>query len=62
MLATRAKEILQSVDTIWVVHQDAPIWIESVDPDAATAQVTVLGEGNRVNVPVADLREVGKVD
>ncbi|EGO64828.1 H-type small acid-soluble spore protein [Acetonema longum] len=62
MLVTRAKEILQSVDMIWVVYQDAPIWIESIDPDAATAQVTILGEGNRVDVPVAELHEVGKVN
>lgn len=39
MNVTRAREIVQSTDKITVTYQGAPVWIDGVDEQNATAQV-----------------------
>ncbi|QGG49291.1 H-type small acid-soluble spore protein [Heliorestis convoluta] len=57
MEARRAEEILQSPDTIEVQYQQSSVWIEEVDRGKDTAQVKLLVDGKRIEVPVAALEE-----
>ncbi|KAB2952519.1 H-type small acid-soluble spore protein [Heliorestis acidaminivorans] len=57
MEAQRAEEILQSPDTIEVQYQQSSVWIEEVNRQKETAQVKLLEEGKRIEVPVATLEE-----
>ena len=57
MEARRAEEILRSSETIQVLYNNSPIWIESVDQGRQTATVTKLGEEQGFQVPVSALYE-----
>lgn len=54
----RAKEILDSPETITVVYNGSPIWIEDLDPKKQTALVSseTLTNG-MITVPVENLQE-----
>jgi H-type small acid-soluble spore protein len=56
----RVKQILESHGVIGIAYQDAPVWIEQLNQDD-TAQVTLLGTNERVEVPVSDLIEADPV-
>lgn len=51
----RAREILNSPETIHVFHNDIPIWIEKLNPDGRTALVTA--KTGQYTVPVDELVE-----
>ena len=51
MDATRARQIVQSGDSIQVLHQGSPIWIEKV-MENNTAEISYPGEGRKEIVPV----------
>jgi len=54
----RAQEIIKSDETIDVLLNGSPIWIESLDTKNQTATVRPLnGGGNVLEVPVAELVE-----
>jgi small acid-soluble spore protein H (minor) len=54
----RARQILDSADTIEVLHSGSPVWIESLKPDNNTAIVKPLdGRGAAREVPVTELVE-----
>ncbi|MBM7868331.1 H-type small acid-soluble spore protein [Heliobacterium gestii] len=57
MQAKRAEEILNSPSTVEVLYQHNSVWIEKVDPQNGLAQVKLLGPGNQIEVPIADLQE-----
>jgi H-type small acid-soluble spore protein len=51
----RAKEIVNSLGVIEVLHRDAPVWIERIDRDRV--EVQYLGTGDRAEVSVYELVE-----
>jgi small acid-soluble spore protein H (minor) len=51
----RVQEIFDSLGVIEVLHQGAPVWIESVANESAT--VKYLDSQQRRQVPVAELVE-----
>lgn len=55
----RAKEIIQSEDTIKVLYHGSPIWITGLDPSNQTANVRVLNSPEQIisQVPVRELEE-----
>lgn len=53
---SRVKEIINSENTIEVLYNNQPIWINNLDPHDHTAQVTDADEKS-MNVPVEDLVE-----
>lgn len=56
---SRAEEILHSPDSIEVMHEGKPVWIEGVN--ATTANVTVIGTCRTMDVPFNELEETGKL-
>jgi H-type small acid-soluble spore protein len=52
----RVRQIIESHGVIGVNYQDDPVWIEQINNDD-TAQVTVLGTNERMEVPVTELTE-----
>ena len=54
--ANRAKSIIQSSDSINVMYNGNPVWLESVDGEN-TAEVTYLQNRKREKVPVDRLIE-----
>lgn len=52
----RAKEIFQSPNTIEVLYQGNPIWIEELDEESQTARIHT-NDDQRMTVPVQQLRE-----
>lgn len=56
MDAVRAKRIIDSPDTVEVLYQGSPVWIENVK-DNNTAEVTILEGKDKVQVPVYMLVE-----
>lgn len=59
---TRAKEILNSLDTYEVFYNGKLVWINNVDTENNVADVEILGEGKIIKVPVIELREGEKVE
>lgn len=56
MEVNRAREIIKAEETIRVLHNGVPVWIESLN--GGTALVKPLGRARgTVEVPVADLVE-----
>lgn len=53
----RAREIMQSAQTIKVLYQGAPVWLESLNDSGNAAEVTLLDRKERVNVPLNQLVE-----
>ncbi|CEP66268.1 Small acid-soluble spore protein, SspH [Moorella glycerini] len=55
----RAQEILASPETIKVLYEGKPIWIESLNPSTQTAYITsdALPEKEK-EVPVSELYEL----
>lgn len=51
----RARQIVRSEETIEVLHEDRPVWIEGLDPENETASVSANGE--TYTVPVEELVE-----
>lgn len=51
MDSKRAHEILKSEETIQVLYQGSPVWLESVK-DNNIADVTRMDKNDRINVPV----------
>ena len=56
MDSKRAKEIMASKDTIEVLYQGSPVWIENVGMDNL-AEVKYLESQEKVKVPVYKLVE-----
>jgi small acid-soluble spore protein H (minor) len=59
MQAERAAEIINSPNTIEVLYNSMPVWIDSVDESRQTASIRLMETGNRVEVPVHELDETG---
>ncbi|SHK09592.1 H-type small acid-soluble spore protein [Tepidibacter formicigenes] len=57
MFIRRAKEIVQSNDTIEVLYKNEPIWIEHVYSETETAYIRSLNNDKRMEVPILDLVE-----
>ncbi|SFG83843.1 small acid-soluble spore protein H (minor) [Desulfotomaculum arcticum] len=54
----RAQQIINSRETIEVLHNGLPVWIEGVTPGSNTAKVRSLhGKEATLEVPVAELME-----
>ncbi|HOC08373.1 MAG: H-type small acid-soluble spore protein [Clostridiales bacterium] len=60
MQAKRASEIINSPDTIEVLYNNTPVWINSVDENKQVAGIKLLETGSVLQVPVSELRETGK--
>lgn len=58
MRRERAEEILHSPDNIYVTYQNVPVWIDEVEGDD-TARVRDLNSNLVMEVPVAELTEIG---
>lgn len=52
----RAEEIINSDETIEVLYNNKPVWINNLDPDRRIAQITD-SEQNSLDVPVEELFE-----
>jgi H-type small acid-soluble spore protein len=61
MQSKRVEEIISSPEKIEVLYRNNPIWIEKFNKGENTAQVTVLGSTQNMEVPVNDLVETGLV-
>lgn len=57
MKLKRAQEIINSTDKIDVFYKNSPVWIEDVDSNKDNADITILDNKTRMNVPVWDLDE-----
>lgn len=57
---TRANEILHSSETIEVLHQGEPVWIDSIDEKKGIATVHKRKSGTKemYQVPIDQLKEV----
>ncbi|MDI6709853.1 MAG: H-type small acid-soluble spore protein [Bacillota bacterium] len=54
----RARRIVNAEETIDVLLNGAPVWIEDLDPETNTARVRLVdGSKKSVEVPVAELVE-----
>ncbi len=54
----RARQIINSEETIEVLHNGTPVWIESLNPENFTATVKPLdGRGSSRQVPLDELKE-----
>lgn len=65
MNANRAEEILKSTDIIGVQFQSNYVWIEEVNKERNTAQVTYLENPHTIDVDIDQLVEtkaVNKID
>lgn len=51
----RAREILESPDTIQVQYRGRPVWIENLDPEGQTASVST--DTQTLTVSVRELNE-----
>jgi small acid-soluble spore protein H (minor) len=60
MQAKRASEIINSPDTIEVLYNNTPVWINSVDESKQVAGIKLLETSSVLQVPVSELRETGK--
>ncbi|MGE5607383.1 MAG: H-type small acid-soluble spore protein [Bacteroidota bacterium] len=58
MKRERAEEILHSPDNIYVTYQNIPVWIDEVEEED-TARVRDLNSDLVMEVPVAELTEIG---
>lgn len=58
----RAKEILNTENTIEVFYNDQSIWINNLDPQTNTAQVTTGTDEENVEVPIDALVEGNRLD
>ncbi|MEW6621548.1 MAG: H-type small acid-soluble spore protein [Bacillota bacterium] len=56
----RAEEILQSRDVYEVLYKNDSIWINSLNSQNQTAEVTLNGSSAKKIVPVTELFEVNK--
>ena len=59
MRIERAAEILSSPNTVEVVYNNMPVWIDNVDESRHTASIRLMETGNRIEVPVDELSESG---
>ncbi len=57
MKLKRAEEILNSKDNIDVFYRNSPVWIEDLDSNKDNADIIMLDNKARMNVPVWDLNE-----
>jgi small acid-soluble spore protein, H-type len=54
----RARQIINSEETIEVLHNGTPVWIESLNPENFTATVKPLNDrGSSRQVPLGELEE-----
>lgn len=56
MDASRARMIIQSPDSIQVMHEGSPVWIEKVIDDNS-AEITFFGKGKKEIIPLRQLIE-----
>ncbi len=52
----RAQEILDSLGVIQVVHQQSPVWINSIEGEVAF--IEYLDSSVKAQVPVNELKEI----
>lgn len=57
----RAEEILNSEETIEVLYNKKPVWINNLDPHKKTAQLTDSDQKS-IDIPVQDLIEGDKLE
>ncbi|MBP2626681.1 MAG: sspH [Firmicutes bacterium] len=62
MNASRAEEIIKSTDIIGVQFQSNYVWIEEVDKERNTAQVTYLENPHTIDVDIDQLVEIRAVN
>jgi small acid-soluble spore protein H (minor) len=55
MNVKRAREIVQSKDTITVTYQGTKVWIDGVDENSATARIHVENNPDEEKVVAVDL-------
>lgn len=56
MDSLRAKQIMQSPETIQVLYEGSPVWLENVN-DNNTAEITYFENNRKETVPVYKLVE-----
>lgn len=58
MLLKRAHSIIKSKSNFEVIYNGNPIWIEGLNAERGTANIEVLGKGDKMEVPLSDLHEI----
>lgn len=53
----RAREIIESPNTINVSYQGSPVWLENLNDSSNAAEITLLDRNERINVPLNQLVE-----
>ncbi|MBA1336447.1 MAG: hypothetical protein HPY66_2882 [Firmicutes bacterium] len=59
MQLERVYEILKSPDSIEVLYNNIPVWIDDVDEARKTASVRLLTSDEKIDVPINSLIETG---
>ncbi|WP_099191003.1 H-type small acid-soluble spore protein [Tepidibacter mesophilus] len=57
MILRRATEIIQSNDTVEVLYQNEPVWLENIDSRTETVYVRSIDNDKRMVVPIVELVE-----
>lgn len=61
MESTRAKEILESPEMVYVTYQNLPVWIDDVK-DSGEVEIRDLNSDIQMNVSANDLREIENIE
>lgn len=61
MDSKRAEQIMQSSETVQVLYQGSPVWIESIK-DNNTAEITYIDGKRKIEVPIYLLVENNPVN
>lgn len=54
----QAEHIVNANEHIEVQYQHVPVWIENVQ--GSTADVSIMGTNRKINVPLAELEDMGR--
>lgn len=61
MNVSRAKEIMNSPNSVEVLYNNIKVWLENVDETKEVVYVKNLGNNEKIEVKVEDLNETGNM-
>jgi len=61
MNVSRAKEIINSPNSVEVLYNNIKVWLENVDEAKEVVYVKNLGNNEKIEVKVEDLNETGNM-
>lgn len=61
MNVSRAKEIINSPNSVEVLYNNIKVWLENVDEAKEVVYVKNLGNNEKIEVPVECLNETGNM-